>query len=201
MGLPGRSAQLRLRGGDGPLGAQLVWPGAVPAGMMILLVDAGEAGATAHGEYVCRFISETLGVVSLNVACGGLEDGATAIEWTADHAAQLGADGGPLLLAGVHAGAAAAAALAIQARDSGWPDVARQVLIHPRFGTTVPSPPAGVAPATVVGGDAGCRAYAARLRRAGVHVDELDHPDPFQGPSPRHGSADRLLRHLASRLG
>lgn len=199
MVLPGRSAQLRLRGGGRPLGAQLVWPGAVPAGVMILLVDAEEAGATAHGEHVCRFISETLGVVSLNAACGGIEDGATAIEWTADHAAQLGADGGPLLLAGLHAGAAVAAALAVQACDTGWPDVARQVLIHARFGGTAPWPRTGVAPATVVGGDAGTRAYAARLRQAGVPVEELDDPDPFGEPSIQM-SADGLLRHLAARL-
>ena len=198
---PGRSAHLRLRSGDGPLGAQLVWPAATPAGIMILLVDAGEPAASAHGDYICRSISETLGVVSLSAACAGLEDGATAIEWTADHAAQLGADDARgVLLAGLHAGAAMAAALAIQARDNGWPDVERQVLIHPRFAGTAPSPPAGVAPATVVGRDAGSRAYAARLRQAGVPVDLIDHPDPFRRPVPRRSSADRLLRLLAPRL-
>jgi acetyl esterase len=167
---------------------------------MILLVDADEAGAPAHGEYVCRSISETLGVVSLSAACRGLEDAATAIEWTADHAAQLGADGARLLLAGLHAGAAVAAALAIQARDNGWPDVARQVLIHPRFGSTALSRLGGVAPATVVGRDAASRAYTARLRRAGVDVDELHHPDPFRQPLSRHVSANCLLRDLALRL-
>jgi hypothetical protein len=196
----GRSAQLRLRGGDRPLGAQLVWPAAVAAGVMVLLVDAGEPSAADHGEYVCRSLSDALGVVALNAACGGLEDGATAIEWTADHAAQLGAGGARLLLAGLHAGAAMAAALAIQARNDGWPDVSRQILIHPRFGAGAPSPPAGVAPATVIGHDSGSRAYAARLRQAGVHVDELDHPDPFREPSGLHGSADRLLRELGSRV-
>jgi hypothetical protein len=194
MAPPGRSAHLRLRRGDGLLGAQLFWPPGVPAGIMIVLVDAGESGATGHGERVCRWFSEALGVVSLNAACAGLDDGATAIEWTADHAAQLGADGARLLLAGLHAGAAVAAAAAIRARDNGWPDVARQVLIHPRFGAAAPVPPASVAPATVVGGDAGSRAYAERLRRVGVDVDELDDPDPSEA------SAERLLRRLATRL-
>ena len=168
--------------------------------MMVLLVDAGEEGARAHGEYICRSISDALGFVSLNAACEGLEDGTTAIEWTADHTAQLGADGSRLLLAGLHGGAAVAAALAIHARDDGWPDVARQVLIHPRFGSTAPSGLAGVAPATVVGRDAGSRTYAERLRQAGVHVDELDHPDPFRWPFEDHVSADRLLRLLTPRL-
>jgi hypothetical protein len=197
----GRSAQLRLRGGERPLGAQLVWPAAVAAtGVMILLVDAGEPGAPAHGEHVCRSLSQALGIVSLSAACRGLEDGALAIEWTADHAAQLEVDGAGLLLAGLHAGASVAAALAIQASADGWPDVARQVLIHPRFGSAAPAPRAGVAPATVLGRDPGSRAYAAGLRHAGVHVDELDLPDPFREPSPPDASADRLLRRLASAL-
>jgi alpha/beta hydrolase family protein len=194
----GRSAQLRLRGGDRPLGAQLVWPAAASTGIMVLLVDAGEPGATAHGEYVCRSLSETLGVVSLSASCRGHEDGALAIEWTADHAAQLGVSGAGLLLAGLHAGASVAAALAIEACDNGWPDVARQVLIHPRFNGSAPAPRAGMAPATVVGRDG--RAYAAGLRRAGVAVDELDHPDPFLEPARPDASADRLLGRLAVTL-
>ena len=107
-----RSAQLRLRGGERLLGAQLVWPAAAASGLMILLVDAAEPGAAAHGEYICRRISELLGVIVLSAACEGLDDGATAIEWTADHAGQLGAGGAGLLLAGLHAGADVVAALA-----------------------------------------------------------------------------------------
>lgn len=196
----GRSAQLRLRGGEHPLGAQLVWPAAASTGIMILLVDAGEPGATAHGEYVCRSLSETLGVVSLSVSCRRREDSALAIEWTADHAAQLGVNGAGLLLAGLHAGASAAATLAVQASAEGWPDVARHVLIHPRFSGIAPAPQPGMAPATVVGHDRHSRGYAAGLREAGVHVDELDHPDPFLEPTPQRAFADRLLRHLASTL-
>jgi acetyl esterase/lipase len=165
-----RSAQLRLRGGGG----LLVWPAAVPSGLMILLVDAGE---TESGERLCRALSQALGVIAL---CRGLDDGATAIEWAADHAAQLGAEGARLLLAGVHGGAGVAAALAVRARDDGWPDIARQLLIHPRFDGPPPSRLAGVAPATVVGD----RAYAARLREAGVPVDELDDVDGLLSGRP-----------------
>lgn len=177
-----------------------MWPAAAPAGMMILLVDAAEHGAPVHGEYISRSISEALGIVSLNAACGGPADAATAIDWTADHAAQLGADGSRLLLAGLHGGAALAAALAIGARDSGWPDVARQVLIHPRFGSTTRSRLAGVAPATIVARDAISRTYATRLRRAGVDVDELDLPDPFRQPVAPRDSADGVMRRITDSL-
>jgi len=122
---PRPSAQLRLRGGD--LGAQLIWPAGPPTGTLVLLVGADEA---AHGESICRALSDALGVVALSVPCRGADDGATAVEWAADHAAQIGADGARLILGGLHAGADAAAALAVRARDEGWPDIACLVLIH-----------------------------------------------------------------------
>jgi acetyl esterase len=180
----GPSAHLRLRGGTRPLRAHVVWPAgaAAAAGIMILLVDADEAGATAQGESLCRAVAETLGLLALVVACRGHEDGAAAVEWTVDHAAELRADGSRMVLAGLHAGAAAAAASALHARDTGWPAVARQILVHPRLDALAPAPLEGVAPAIVVGD--GGRAYAARLRAAGVPVEELEDPDG-------------LLRHLA----
>jgi alpha/beta hydrolase fold len=151
------SAHLRLPGSGG---LRLVWPDDAPRAVMVVLVEAGQEAA---GERLPP--SDVLGVVAR------LEDGAVALEWTADHAAQLGADGAPLLLAGLGPGAAAAATLAIRSHDAGWPAVARQVLVHPRFDGDPPSPPRGVAPATVIG-ESG-RAYAAHLRGAGVEVEHL----------------------------
>jgi len=187
------TAQLRLRGDDGPLSAQLVWPAADATAVMVLLFDAGDPDAAGHAELVCRSLAQAPGLLSLSAACRRgreLEDGVRSIEWTADHAEQLGAKGAGLVLAGLHAGAAVAATLALRARDDGWPEIAHQLFIHPRFSAAVPRTPAtglrGVAPATVIGGDEGSRAYAVRLRRAGVPVEHL-----------RHGDLREVARRLA----
>jgi acetyl esterase/lipase len=172
--------------------------------MMVLLFDAGEPDATGHAEFICRSVAHAPGILSLSAACRRgheLEDGVRSIEWTADHAAELGAQGAGLVLAGLHGGAAVAAALAIRARDDGWPEVIHQLLIHPRFGAAAPTTRlSGAAPATLIGGDEGSRAYAIRLRRAAVPVKRLRHGDPFSGPSARPAVADRLLRDVAGRL-
>ena len=128
-------------------------------------------------EATCRALSTDAGLVVLSVCCdmAGLHDGTVVLEWAADHAAELGADPGRLLVAGEGAGAAVAAAVALEAREQGWPAVSRQVLINtpPVSWTAEP----GVAPATVVTvaghprGDGG--RYAGQLREAGVAVDEL----------------------------
>ena len=110
---PPPSARLRLRGGE--VDARLVWPADAPTGMLVLLV-----GELEEGEHIARRLSNALGVVSLVAPS---EDGATAIGWAADHAAQLGVRSGRLMLGGLHAGVDAAVELAARARDDGWPDV------------------------------------------------------------------------------
>lgn len=204
------TARLRLRGGDEPLSAQLVWPAAgagVRPAVMVLLFDAGEPDAAGDAELIGRSLAREPGILSLSAACRRgheLEDGVRSIEWTADHAAELGARGAGLVLAGLHGGAAVAAALAIRARDDGWPEVVHQLLIHPRFSAAAPRTPTtrltGVAPATLIGGDEGSRAYAIRLRRAGVSVKHLRHDDRFSGPAGRPAVADSVLRDVAGRL-
>jgi hypothetical protein len=96
-----------------------------------------------------------------------------ALQWVSEHLGQFGAAGDRMLLAG----GARAARLALAARDSGWPVLQRQLLVHPRFTLEHPMPTnlAGAPPATVVSGaehDAGPR-YAERLRAAGVEVREV----------------------------
>jgi carboxylesterase type B len=104
-----------------------------------------------------------------------------ALGWAGEHAAELGSGPDRLLVAGQHAGGARAAWLAIKARDDGWPELRRQVLVHPAFTAArpIPSKVADAAPATLV--SAGTRSdggslYAARLRRSAIEVDELRHP-------------------------
>jgi acetyl esterase/lipase len=198
-----RVADVQLRGRGGPLRARAYWPAPasastptsapslVPSGRPPLLVlfprGTGTGGWT---EGVGRGLCSLAGVVVLAVryrppapdSLGpALDDATTATQWAADHAAELGADPGRLVVAGEGAGADLAATVARQALDQGWPPILRQALVRPRLGpaTLAADVLADLAPATVVvrPGDGGDnddgRRYAARLRRAGVPVDEF----------------------------
>lgn len=96
-----------------------------------------------------------------------------ALHWVSQHVDELGAEDDCLLVAG----GARAARLALAARDSGWPVLRRQLLVHPRFTAEQPMPTnvAGAPPATVAfrGEHDGGRRYAERLRAAGVEVHEV----------------------------
>ena len=99
--------------------------------------------------------------------------GTEVAAWAADHAAELGADPARLIVAGHGDGARIAVAIALGARDEGWPPLAHQVLYAPRLGP-LPDVLDGLAPATIVSaGDDDGPAYAARLRGAGVPVGEF----------------------------
>jgi hypothetical protein len=163
------TADLTLRFGGMRLRGRVCWPGATqPApAPLVLLVDGADE--------LARRLAGAATAVVLAVADRELD----AMRWAAEHAADLGAQPTGLLVAGERVGAARAAALAIAARDAAWPALCRQVLLEPRFTAAFPMPSgvAGVAPATIVrarasANDGGCR-YAARLRAAGVAVDEL----------------------------
>ncbi len=171
---PHRIADMQLRGNTSPVPVRVYWPGQ-PAWHRVPLLVFCIVGAGA--EAACRTLSEDAGLVVLAVRCdpAGPHDGLNVLDWAADHAAELGADPARLLIGGEGAGAAVAAAVARQAQARRWPPVARQVLVN-----TSPVPFRTImktAPATVVtvsghpGGDQG--RYAARLREAGVEVDEL----------------------------
>ena len=201
-----RNANLQLRGLSGPLRAQVSWPAITDASpaLLVLLPDTGDV---QHAAALSRELSARAGVVAL-LACvrlapdradpATLQDAITALEWAADHAAELYANPECLLVAGVGTGAAIAAAVALHARDEGWPAIARQVLICPDFaayaGPLDAASLAGVAPATVVIRGDGARRdvgtrYAALLREADVEVEELHHHDD-----------ERLLAELAESL-
>jgi alpha/beta hydrolase fold len=174
-------ANLRLRFGAArlPARAYLPSPSRVAAeGAPLVFWLAGRNA----GDALCRELSAAAAAVVLEL---GSSDGASgrglelaALGWAAEHAREFGACEGPVVVAGQLAGAARAARLAIDARDSGWPVLRRQVLVRPAFPAPgmAPSHVAGTAPATIVTGgargDDGSR-YAATLRGAGVEVQEL----------------------------
>ena len=209
-----RVADLQLRGHAGPLRTCVHWPpvagGPVPPPLLVLLPAAG-------ADDVWATVSALAGVVVLAVTdtrLTGLADAAalveatTATEWAADHAAELDADPRRLIVGGEGQGAWLAAAVALQARDDGWPTLARQLLVVPTAPGTragrgaarlvsprrVPSL-AGVAPAIVLTVGDGphevdVRRYVSRLQGAGVGVDDLRH----------HGPAADIAPYLASTL-
>ena len=119
-------ADLRLRGG---LDVQVTWPAATrePPALLVVLPGASEDAP------IWRRIATAIPAVLLAVRGRRFADAREALEWGADHAAELGADPRRLLLAADHGGAGLVAALARHARDRGWPPIARHVLVDPEL--------------------------------------------------------------------
>ena len=148
LGPPGpavhRVAEVQLRGPGGSLAARAYWPAprepVNPPALLVLLPGGGSgAGGLDRVDALCRGVCACVGVVVLAVThrsaipelrATTLEDSTAAVHWAADHAAELGADPGQLLVAGTGIGGRLAAAVARQARDDGWPAIKRQVSIQ-----------------------------------------------------------------------
>jgi len=154
-----RDARLWLRGPREFVRPRLSWPLDAPYGrpMAVFLGDLETSFAAA--DALCH----DAGFVVLALRTEDPEVATTAVEWAGDHAEQLGADGGRLIVAGGRLAAQAA----LHARDGGWPPLARQVLIGPDLDCDADLH--GLAPATVVNAPG----HARRLREAGVQVHEL----------------------------
>jgi acetyl esterase/lipase len=145
-------------------------------------------------------------------AAGERHPATAAVEWASEHAAELDAEPGRLFVGGIGMGAALAAAAALEARDGGWPAIARQLLIQPDLHghdlLVLDRSPVGVAPATVVTIGRGTvsydgHRYASRLQEASVDVHELhyDASDGHDVVARGHGGAhDRLVHDLALTL-
>ena len=121
-----RIADLQLRGNTSPLPVRVYWPAqAASQPVPVLVFCVVGAGAGPQTEATCRGLSDDPGLLVLAVFClAGGQDGTTVLEWAAEHAAELGADSGRLLVAGQGTGGGAvAAAVASQARAAGWPAV------------------------------------------------------------------------------
>ena len=62
------------------------------------------------------------------LAVTNVDDALSALQWCADHGAELGGDPRRIILAGDRSAAGLVAALARQARDRGWPPIERTVI-------------------------------------------------------------------------
>jgi len=209
-----RVAELRLRTSGEPLRTRVLWPrsrtrGATHGLLMFFVDPAADVPGCDHDAAWLRDLASRAGIVVIAMSCALIRDTArgacldnamTAVEWAADHAQELDADAGRLVVGGTGTGAALAAAAALRARDRRWPALARQLLVQPELESVglpvLATAPDDVAPATVVtfgrwAGREG-RGYAARLRHACVDVDELRY-DTL-------GRPDRLVGELAHSL-
>ena len=148
----GRSADLRLRGRGGPVRVRVRWPAGPllgsPAPVVVVLADPG---ATAADDALCDALCAGLGALVLHVFWdGALERAADALDWAADHVAELDGDPRRILVAGRDRAAVAASALTLRAGDNGWPPLVGLVLVTPSGECTFSDPrgPVSSAPST-----------------------------------------------------
>jgi acetyl esterase/lipase len=214
---PHRFADLRLRGPSGRVRARLHWPAPAdersrPA-LLVFFHCMGEAHSLGGAaDPLLRGLCSHAGVLVLAPSCqttaGDLQlhDAIAVVEWAADHAVELGADPARLLIAGAGAGGDLAAAVALYARDQGWPVLTCQILINPILDTvrtgTASGELAGLAPAIVITSEPGppraARRFAARLRQAGIETDERHYAGALVQDDG--GTVERMLADLAASL-
>lgn len=163
-----READLSLRAAHEFVRPRVRWPPEAEDGSAIAVLVWDDESALEAASALCLHA----GVIVLALQTAALELATIAVEWAGDHARLLGGDSDRLAVAG--GGLAARAAL--HARDEGWPPLARQLLIGPQDDTWPGDDAslAGAAPATVVNAPG----YAARLRAAGVEVEQLSDEEP-----------------------
>ena len=117
-----RSADLRLRGQGGPVRVRVRWPARRVLGSPppVVVVLADPSGTRAADDLLCDALCAGLGALVLHVFWGGeaLERAAGALDWAADHAAELDGDPRRVLVAGRDRAAVAASALALRASET-----------------------------------------------------------------------------------
>jgi hypothetical protein len=113
MGTP-LVADLWLRGTAGPLRARLHRRAGDPVALVLWL-----------GRVDARFDGLPAVVLELEHASPG--EAVAALEWAADHGAELGAGGAQLIVGGAGEGAVTAVRAALHAHRCGWPPVSRLV--------------------------------------------------------------------------
>jgi acetyl esterase/lipase len=181
------TATLLLRFGQHRMGGRVYWPKSTAADTAAPLTFVPTVADRGNVDSLCRALCSAADTVVLAVPSprGARQDyELAALGWIVEHAAELDAQTEHLMVAGEGAGGARAARLTICARDNGWPQLCRQVLVYPTFTQACPMPSllVGVPPATVISSDTGIddgSTYAARLRASDIDVDELRCPTPI----------------------
>lgn len=119
---------------------------------LVLLVHGGGwvVGSIETHDVMARDLCVALGAIVISVEYrrapehpfpAAIDDAWAALQWSAAHAGELGADERRLIVAGDSAGGNLAAALAVRARDQSGPALAAQLLIHPVLDLVAPFHP------------------------------------------------------------
>jgi hypothetical protein len=128
-----RDAGLSLRERNGIVRIRVNWPAPGCAETPPVLVFLSGADTPAESvDARCRALSADHCLVVLSVRTDAFDTATTALEWAADHATQLDADPGAVLVGGIGEGADLAARVAAGARENGWPELAGEVLLDER---------------------------------------------------------------------
>jgi acetyl esterase len=148
----GAVEDVELPGPAGPLPARIYRPAAEGGLPTVVFFHGGGwvIGDIDTHDNQCRALCAEVEAVVLSVGyrlapedpCpAAVEDCLAATRWAAEHVADLGGDDGRLAVAGDSAGGNLAAVVCQQARDTGGPALAAQLLIYPgvEFETRYPS--------------------------------------------------------------
>jgi acetyl esterase len=140
--IPGPDGDVPVRiyrpAGDGSTPGILLW---FHGGGWVL----GDLDST---DPIARRLANASGVMVVSVAYrlapehsfpAGLHDCWAALQWVAEHGAELGGDASRLAVSGDSAGGNLAAAVAIMARDAGGPALRHQMLLYPITDCTMSS--------------------------------------------------------------
>jgi len=133
---------ITVDGRDGPIPARVYRPGYAEALPLVVYFHGGGwvIGDLDTHDDICRRLADAVPCAVLSVGYrlapedpfpAAVHDAVDATRWAAEHADELGADGGRVAVAGDSAGGNLAAVVAIDARDSGGPDLAAQLLVYP----------------------------------------------------------------------
>lgn len=97
-------------------------------------------GSLETSDSICRALATMVSCVVVSVGYrlapedpfpAAIDDCYAAVKWSAEHAADFGADSRRIAIAGDSAGGNLAAAMALMARDKGGPALSAQVLVYP----------------------------------------------------------------------
>jgi hypothetical protein len=116
-----READLSLRGPGRFVRPRVSWPPGDSEDNPIAVVLADGEWDRALADALCA-----AGFVVLSLRTAAIDVATIALEWAADHARELGADPERLIVVGGRL----AAAVALEARNRGWPEISRYVYVQ-----------------------------------------------------------------------
>ncbi len=133
--------EIAIPGPAGAIPARLYMPGKAMGYPLFVLLHGGGwvIGGLDSADNMARFICRHAGCAVLSVDYrlapehvfpAAAKDAYAALAWAAEHAGELGADAGKLLVGGDSAGGNLAAAAALMARQKGGPKIAGQCLFY-----------------------------------------------------------------------